>query len=494
MICVSVATESRRMAMADMLTAARQADLLEVRLDRFGKEPDLKELLSARRKPVILTCRRKSDGGEWEGTEEERLTLLRQCVIHKADYVEIELDVADQIRPFPGAKRVISITGLDDSPDDVGELYDRARAKNPDVIKLTTRAHTPEEAWPLVQILSRSSVPTVAVGVGDLGVMLAVLGKKIGAPWTYAALGRGLESYPGQPTIDDLDTIYHYRSIERTTRLLGVTGLDERARCVVAALNAGLAHANIPTRCWPVAIGNLGLFRKIIKAVKLAGVVIDDAHQAAAQTIATELDPSSEEARAADVLRPTDGGWQAFHTASAAVVAALETAMRQASSREQPLHGRMIMIVGTGGLARGIARGVLARGASAILAGRDKERTRQVAQELGCRYVLREALYSTLHDVLVVCPEETEPDARLAKDDIRPGYLRQGMTVLDLTALTEASPLLEGAADMRCNIVSPRQLLVECLSRQFHLLTGAEAPRQVLAEALTRVVDDEQPA
>jgi hypothetical protein len=45
MICVSIANESRRLAMADMLTAAHQGDLLEVRLDRFDKAPDFKELL-----------------------------------------------------------------------------------------------------------------------------------------------------------------------------------------------------------------------------------------------------------------------------------------------------------------------------------------------------------------------------------------------------------------------------------------------------------------
>jgi hypothetical protein len=64
MICVSIANESRRLAVADMLTAARQGDLLEVRLDRFDKAPDLKDLLAARRKPVILTCRRVRDGGD----------------------------------------------------------------------------------------------------------------------------------------------------------------------------------------------------------------------------------------------------------------------------------------------------------------------------------------------------------------------------------------------------------------------------------------------
>src|SRR3954462_6296773 len=89
MICISIAQESRRMALADMLNASRQCDLLEVRLDRFGKAPDVGELLPAKPKPVIMSCRRVQDGGEWQGTEEERMALLRQCIISKADYVEI---------------------------------------------------------------------------------------------------------------------------------------------------------------------------------------------------------------------------------------------------------------------------------------------------------------------------------------------------------------------------------------------------------------------
>src|SRR5262249_4807919 len=149
------AQESRRFALADMVNAAKQCDLLEVRLDRFGKAPEIRELLAAKPKPVIMSCRRESDGGQWEGSEEERLALLRQCIISKADYAKIEADVADQVRPFPPCKRVISYTNLGTTPTDLGRIYAQMQTKNPDVIKLATRARTPEEAWPLVQILAK---------------------------------------------------------------------------------------------------------------------------------------------------------------------------------------------------------------------------------------------------------------------------------------------------------------------------------------------------
>src|SRR5437868_4705033 len=102
MICISIAQQSRRFARADMVNASRQCDLLEVRLDRFGKAPDVGELLTAKLKPVIISCRRPQDGGEWQGSEEERLAILRQCIISKADYVEIEMDVADQVGVLTG--------------------------------------------------------------------------------------------------------------------------------------------------------------------------------------------------------------------------------------------------------------------------------------------------------------------------------------------------------------------------------------------------------
>src|SRR5262249_5145528 len=171
MICISINQESRRLALVDMLNAARQCDLLEVRLDRFDMAPGLSDLLAAKPKPVIMSCRRKQDGGNWASSEDERLALLRQAIVSKADYVEIELDVADQIRPFPPAKRVISYTNLQETPADIADIYAEAQTKKPDVIKLTTLARTPEEAWPLVQLLAKPPVPTVVVGLGKPGVM-----------------------------------------------------------------------------------------------------------------------------------------------------------------------------------------------------------------------------------------------------------------------------------------------------------------------------------
>src|SRR5205085_12572977 len=95
MLCIAVAPESRRLGKVDRFNAAPQCDLIEFRLDRLGKEPDLKEMMEGISKPILVSCRRQADGGNWDGTEDERLVQLRTVIITGPAYVELELDIAD---------------------------------------------------------------------------------------------------------------------------------------------------------------------------------------------------------------------------------------------------------------------------------------------------------------------------------------------------------------------------------------------------------------
>jgi 3-dehydroquinate dehydratase/shikimate dehydrogenase len=494
MICISLALESRRMALADMLTAARQCDLLEVRLDRFIKAPDLGELLAGKRKPIIFSCRRRQDGGEWDGSEEERLVLLRQCVVSKGDYVEIELDVADEVRKFPPAKRVIAYTNLRETPPDIADIYAEALTKDPDVIKLVTPARTPEEAWPLLRVLAKPAVPTVVVGLGNSGIMLSVFGKKIGSPWTYAALGKGMETYPGQPTVHELNEVYHYPAVGRSTRLIGVTGFGPREYAAVALLNAALAHHGLTARCLPLGVGNVALFRRVMDAVHLGGVVVDPEHQAAFLEIATELDAAAEEARTVDLLLPRDNGWRGCNTLDDAGLAALEAGLRARSGADEPLRGRMVMIVGANGTARAVATAIKRRGGLITLASHEQDAAARIAHDLECRYIRFEALYTTAHDVLVVCDEESAGGKARRRSDwsgIHPGYLRPGMTVIDLTGAGATTSLLREAEALGCSLITPRQTLLQQVAAQARLLIGKETPAEVLEQTLRTVLDEE---
>ncbi|MDP1798225.1 MAG: type I 3-dehydroquinate dehydratase, partial [Planctomycetaceae bacterium] len=137
MICISVTPESRQLAKVDIFNAANQCDLVELCLDRLIKEPDVKDLLEGAKKPILVSCRRREEGGQFDGTEDERLMLLRQAILANPAYIEMDLDTARKIPRFGKVQRVISHTSLDRPLGTVDDIFDEAVAAKADVIKFT---------------------------------------------------------------------------------------------------------------------------------------------------------------------------------------------------------------------------------------------------------------------------------------------------------------------------------------------------------------------
>lgn len=498
MICITIAQESRHLLLADMLNAAAMgADMVEVRLDCLENAPNFTEMMAAKRIPVVFSCRRPQDGGQWKGSEEERLTLLRQAIMAKADYVEIEYDVADQVRPFPGCQRVISYTNVAKMPTAINEIYDDMLSLKPDIIKLTVRARTPEEAWPLVQIVNKSKVPTVAVGLGRPGVMLAILGKKIGSPWTEAALERGMEAFPGQPTVTDLVDVYRYRDIGKPTRFVGVTGLSEREFLTAGLMNAAFATLGQHHRVLPMAVGSLRLFRKVIDLVRLQGVAMEEDYYEFLHETALLDETARAPVIAGNLILPNgDQGYLASNTMSHWAIAALEdTLLKRDPSKSDPLLGRTVMLAGCGPLTRMVAPALKKNGAALVFASKNRDLAQRTSQAFGGRQVAWEGIYNTSHDVLVVSRDQRQNDGEAVDPEeempIHPGYLKPNMTVLDLTTYPRPSKFMKEAKLRGCSTVAPSRLLIEQVRDHVKRIGDQNVDVAVLREKLTTLLDEE---
>jgi 3-dehydroquinate dehydratase/shikimate dehydrogenase len=126
MICVSIGRTRHKMVVLEhRALAARGAQFVELRLDWLQNTPDLGFLLNERPTPVILTCRRPQDQGRWRGPEDQRLTLLRAAIAGGAEYIDLEHDIANQVRRYGNTKRVISYHNFEETPDDLEEIHER---------------------------------------------------------------------------------------------------------------------------------------------------------------------------------------------------------------------------------------------------------------------------------------------------------------------------------------------------------------------------------
>jgi 3-dehydroquinate dehydratase len=64
--------------------AAAGADLVELRLDGIDR-PDAAAALEGRLRPAIVTCRPRWEGGEFDGSEQERRQILLDAVAAGAE-------------------------------------------------------------------------------------------------------------------------------------------------------------------------------------------------------------------------------------------------------------------------------------------------------------------------------------------------------------------------------------------------------------------------
>src|SRR6478735_7141148 len=139
LLCETVTADT----MADLLVARDRvtaADMVELRLDGVSN-PDVRGALQNRRLPVIVTCRAKWEGGRFDGSEEERRSILEQALACGAEFVDVEwrAGFTDLIASDP--KRVVvsshDFTGVR------SDLSDRARemrATGAGVIKVAVSA------------------------------------------------------------------------------------------------------------------------------------------------------------------------------------------------------------------------------------------------------------------------------------------------------------------------------------------------------------------
>jgi 3-dehydroquinate dehydratase/shikimate dehydrogenase len=476
MICISVSPESRTLGKVDLLNAAARCDLVELGLDHLIKEPNVGELLQGIPKPILVSCRNREQGGNWNGTEQERVTLLRSAIVAGPAYIELDLETAKSIPRFGKTKRVISYTSIERPlTTNIDAIFEQAKKVNADVVKFTWPTPTLEAAWPLLSAVSKKrEIPVVGLGLGRTGLTFSLLGRKYGSPWIYAALEKGMEAFPGQATVFELDETYGWRTIDAQTKFLAVSGLGDAEAATVRTMNRMFDKVKLNMRCLPVATEKFDKFKQMLDALKINVLV------AAGQTaehmlpLAEKMEEVTQLSQHGDLMLKQNDVWTAYNSLWRSAVKALEASFGQSGKDVRPLDRRNVLVIGSGGLAKSMIYGIAKRkGLVSVTSSNDKE-AQSLAAQMNVRYVPYHNLYDTLADVIVFA----DPDLRLGgkKTEFNPAYLRPSMSVLDVTTMPGDSPALKEARERGSKIVEPLNVYAEQLATQFKSATAQDIP------------------
>jgi 3-dehydroquinate dehydratase type I len=218
-ICIPVPARSTAAALRKMEEIYHRADILELRIDRI-RNADVPKLLAARKKPVIVTNRRSDEGGDFRGTEEERVGLLKQAVRSGAEYVDIEArtdkrllgELLTEIRKQGNATTAI-FSWHDFSktpqPAQLQSILEKC-ARHEGIVKIATMANESEDNLKVLGLIPEAKKmgrEIIAFCMGEKGRLSRIAAPLLGSYLSYASLEKGAESAPGQFTAAEMKRI-----------------------------------------------------------------------------------------------------------------------------------------------------------------------------------------------------------------------------------------------------------------------------------------------
>ena len=470
LLCVTV-TGATTAELRQKRDAVPDADLIELRLDTVS-DPSVAGALAGRRRPVIVTCRPRWEGGGFTGSEDERKQILAEALSLGAEYVDIEWRARfdDLIAQAGGRRIVLSAHDFLGVPIDLTARVHAMRSTGAEVIKIAATLSSLSDCIPLLDLGAQSGRQSglALIGMGPYGLTTRVLAARFGSIWTYAGALKEI----GQLSAHTLLKDYHFRSVTDTTEIYGVAGGSVRHSVSPAMHNAAFRAARVDAVYLPLPATSATDFVTFGRAIGISGASVTIPLKVALFDLVDEVYSVARRIGAINTIRVTEGRWIGGNTDASGFLEPLQARLA--------LKGLRASVLGAGGAARAVTVALASGGCSVTL----HARSRQQAEETAMLTSVALGPWPPdpgSWDLLINCtPIGMYP--HVEKTPIPAEHLT-GRYVYDLVYNPSITRLLRDASTRGCETIGGLEMLVAQAREQFQWWVGTKSPAGVMREA-----------
>lgn len=192
------------------------ADVLELRLDllNFSDLDEAKKTIERIKVntglPCIATNRLPSDGGKWEGNEDERIAVLTDILpLVEAVDIELSADTEQRNKVVEAAKAagvtvIVSAHDFNETPtvEEMKKILNSAHEAGGDIAKLAVMAKSKQDVLDVLQATADTEKPVCTIAMGEVGKHSRIVAPCYGSRLTYGAIAQAVA--PGQIKIHEL--------------------------------------------------------------------------------------------------------------------------------------------------------------------------------------------------------------------------------------------------------------------------------------------------
>ncbi|MDD4082163.1 MAG: shikimate dehydrogenase [Sphaerochaetaceae bacterium] len=475
MLCLTLAKKTIEEDIADFWKNRAYIGIAEIRLDAldFKELEKVSSLTNQVDLPLILTCRRKADGGFWMGTEKKRIQILKQILeLGDFSYIDIESDVKrPEFEAFIKSKSIQIIRSFHDFEGVPLDLYSKISklASKGDIPKI---AVTPKTVYDLILIFKVESElasikEKIIIGMGPMGVCTRILYKKVGSMLCYCSdddMNLGLLS----PRI--LSELYRADRVNAKTHIYGVIGNPVLQSVSPQIHNPGFHAIRFNAIYVPFLVDNVRAFFHLAEVIQIFGFSVTIPHKI---DVLPYLGKSTREVRligSCNTVVRKMNLWKGINTDYYGFINPLLPYFDSEQIHEA-------VVIGAGGASRAVIWALKNRGVKITILNRTVEKAKALALETMSNYDSLENAdkYSGRSDLIV----QTTPLGMGEKVDFDPAPKLKFLgteIVYDLIYKPHLTKFLERANDSGCTLCYGIDMLVEQGKLQFEEFTGYHYP------------------
>ncbi|XP_047957333.1 bifunctional 3-dehydroquinate dehydratase/shikimate dehydrogenase, chloroplastic isoform X2 [Salvia hispanica] len=478
------------------------ADIVEVRLDHLKSldhRPDIEVLIRQCPLPTLFTYRPTWEGGEYNGDEESRFEALQLAMELGADHIDIELKAAHEFMNFTRGNKpekckiIVSSHNYEYTPsvEDLGNLVARIQAAGADIVKFATTALDITDVARVFQITVHSQVPIIAMVMGERGLMSRILCPKFGGYLTFGTLEEGKVSAPGQPTIDELISLYNFRSIDTDTKVFGIIGKPVSHSKSPKLYNRAFKEDGINGVFVHLLVDDVNKFFDTYSSPDFSGFSCTIPHKEAALARCDEVDPVAKSIGAVNCLiRRLDGKLFGCNTDYVGAISSIEIGLQGsqngATHTGSPLAGKLFVVIGAGGAGKALAYGAKEKGARVVIANRSYDRARDLAELVGGKALTLAELSNFQPETGMILANTTSigMQPNIEETPISKEALRNYELVFDAIYTPKITRLLREAQEAGSKIVTGVEMFIGQAYEQYERFTGLPAPKQLFRDIM----------
>ncbi len=434
---------------------------IEFRFDLFHSEDikGIKELLDnyTQNYPfkILFTVRPVRHGGKYKGTEETRVSLLKELCTLRPDYVDLESDIPLSLwkefaAQFPHIQFICSFHNFTGVPKDLDSVLSKMKNPYASLYKIAAMAFTTNDALRMLRFVrrNRGQCPLIGIAMGRAGMISRILGPVAGNDFDYVSISQ--TTAPGQLSVNQIENPYRYSQLNFNTAIYGLIGFPIKKSLGHRIHNAVFENsgANAVYVKMPVRLEELSYFMESAKMLPFKGLSITMPLKEAVIPFLDSMTPSAQAIGAVNTIAIKNGEWIGHNTDGIAALNAIEKKMH--------VKDKHILIIGAGGAAKAIIYEALQRGAHATIVNRTASKAEQLADLYQCQgggFDLFPKIVRRGYDILI----NTTPEGKLIDEH----WIIPNTVAMDIVYIPKNTSFLLKAALKNCKLVYGHEMFVD---------------------------------